>query len=38
MGPELAAAFGVSEDALQNILNAQHEAVIVPTSWAAPAL
>ncbi|KAI5413152.1 vicilin-like seed storage protein At2g28490 [Lathyrus oleraceus] len=33
MGPELAAAFGVSEDTMQNILNAQHEAVILPTSW-----
>ncbi|AES67433.2 allergen gly M Bd 28 kDa protein [Medicago truncatula] len=30
MGPELAAAFGVSEDAMQNILNAQHESVILP--------
>jgi len=30
MGPELAAAFGVSEDALQNILNAQQESVILP--------
>jgi len=38
MGPELAAAFGVSEDALQNILNAQHESVIVPTQWVTPAL
>lgn len=33
MGPELAASFGVSEDTMQNILNAQHEAVILPTSW-----
>ena len=30
MGPELASAFGVSEDALQNILNAQRESVILP--------
>ncbi|XP_058773957.1 vicilin-like seed storage protein At2g28490 [Vicia villosa] len=33
MGPELAAAFGVSEDTMKNILNAQHEAVILPTPW-----
>ncbi|AES67413.1 vicilin-like seed storage protein At2g28490 [Medicago truncatula] len=38
MGPELAAAFGVSEDAMQNILNAQQESVIVPAPRAAPAL
>ncbi|XP_045802941.1 vicilin-like seed storage protein At2g28490 [Trifolium pratense] len=31
MGPELAAAFGVSEDTIKNILNAQHEGVIIPT-------
>ncbi|WJX69405.1 hypothetical protein P8452_53651 [Trifolium repens] len=31
MGPELAAAFGVSEDTMENILNAQHEGVIIPT-------
>ncbi|XP_003597174.3 vicilin-like seed storage protein At2g28490 [Medicago truncatula] len=34
MGPELAAAFGVSEDSMQNILNAQHESVIVPALQA----
>ncbi|CAK8536286.1 unnamed protein product [Lathyrus sativus] len=33
MGPELAASFGVSEDTMDNILNAQHEAVILPTPW-----
>ncbi|AES67429.1 putative rmlC-like jelly roll protein [Medicago truncatula] len=38
MGPELAAAFGVSEDSMQNILNAQQESVIVPTPWTAPGL
>ncbi|GAU15616.1 hypothetical protein TSUD_108750 [Trifolium subterraneum] len=32
MGPELAASFGVSEDTMKNILNAQHESVILPSS------
>ncbi|KAK2424737.1 vicilin seed storage protein [Trifolium repens] len=32
MGPELAAAFGVNEDTMKNILNAQHESVILPSS------
>nr|KYP68483.1 Vicilin-like antimicrobial peptides 2-2 [Cajanus cajan] len=36
MGPELAAAFGVSEGTLRRALDAQHEAVILPSTWAAP--
>ncbi|KAL2328651.1 hypothetical protein Fmac_022078 [Flemingia macrophylla] len=36
MGPELAAAFGVNEDTLRRVLDAQHEAVILPSTWAAP--
>ncbi|XP_027343385.1 LOW QUALITY PROTEIN: vicilin-like seed storage protein At2g28490 [Abrus precatorius] len=35
MGPELAAAFGVSEDTIDRVAKAQHEAVILPTPWAA---
>ncbi|KAJ1409173.1 RmlC-like cupin domain superfamily, partial [Sesbania bispinosa] len=37
MGPELAAAFGVSEETMRSVVNAQHEAVILPTPWAANA-
>ncbi|KAJ7980963.1 Vicilin-like seed storage protein [Quillaja saponaria] len=33
-GPELAASFGVSEDRISHLLNAQHEAVILPTREA----
>lgn len=36
MGPELSAAFGVSEDTLRRAVDAQHEAVILPSAWAAP--
>ncbi|XP_027345391.1 vicilin-like seed storage protein At2g28490 [Abrus precatorius] len=36
MGPELAAAFGVSEDTMRRTVDAQHEAVILPSTWAAP--
>ncbi|XP_061359031.1 vicilin-like seed storage protein At2g28490 [Gastrolobium bilobum] len=36
MGPELAAAFGVSEDTLRRVVDAQHEGVILPSAWAAP--
>ncbi|CAL8999453.1 unnamed protein product [Prunus brigantina] len=35
-GPELAAAFGVSEDRLRKFINAQREAVILPSAQAAP--
>ncbi|OIW15764.1 hypothetical protein TanjilG_04299 [Lupinus angustifolius] len=34
MGPELAAAFGVSEETMKRVVNAQHEGVILPTPWA----
>ncbi|KAE9587944.1 putative rmlC-like jelly roll protein [Lupinus albus] len=34
MGPELAAAFGVSEDTMKRMVDAQHETVILPTPWA----
>ncbi|OMO77275.1 Cupin 1 [Corchorus olitorius] len=34
--PELAAAFGVSEEAIDRIINAQREAVILPSPAAAP--
>ncbi|KAE9600615.1 putative rmlC-like jelly roll protein [Lupinus albus] len=34
MGPELATAFGVSEDTMKRMVNAQHESVILPTPWA----
>ncbi|TKY48497.1 Vicilin antimicrobial peptides 2-2 [Spatholobus suberectus] len=37
VGPELAAAFGVSEETMRRVANAQHEAVILPTPWAARA-
>ncbi|RDX66405.1 Vicilin-like seed storage protein, partial [Mucuna pruriens] len=36
VGPELATAFGVTEDTIQRVAKAQHEAVILPTLWAAP--
>ncbi|KAK7312541.1 hypothetical protein VNO77_36472 [Canavalia gladiata] len=35
MGPELAASFGVSEDTMHRVADAQHEAVILPSTWAA---
>ncbi|KAM1277138.1 hypothetical protein ACFX13_030279 [Malus domestica] len=35
-GPELAAAFSVSEDRLRKFIDAQREAVILPTAQAAP--
>ncbi|KAM1205672.1 hypothetical protein ACFX2I_006466 [Malus domestica] len=35
-GPELAAAFGVTEDRLRRFVDAQREAVILPTAQAAP--
>ncbi|MED6180089.1 hypothetical protein PIB30_006900 [Stylosanthes scabra] len=31
MGPELAAAFGVSEETMRHMIEAQHEAVILPS-------
>ena len=37
VGPELAAAFGVSEETMRRMARAQHEAVILPTPWAAHA-
>ncbi|KAK7402142.1 hypothetical protein VNO78_14172 [Psophocarpus tetragonolobus] len=37
MGPELAAAFGVSEETMRRVVKAQHEAVILPTPRVAPA-
>lgn len=37
VGPELATAFGVSEETMRRVAKAQHEAVILPTPWAAPA-
>lgn len=36
MGPELAAAFGVSEGTMKEVVDAQHEALILPSTWAAP--
>ncbi|RDY13823.1 Vicilin-like seed storage protein, partial [Mucuna pruriens] len=36
LGPELAAAFGVSEDTMRRTVDAQPESVIVPSTWAAP--
>ncbi|KAF8009005.1 hypothetical protein BT93_J0100 [Corymbia citriodora subsp. variegata] len=37
LGPELAAAFGVSnETTIRRFLDAQREAVILPSAWAAP--
>lgn len=36
MGPELAAAFGMSEGTLRRAVDAQHVAVILPSAWAAP--
>jgi len=36
LGPELAAAFGVSEGTMKDVVDAQHEAVILPSTWAAP--
>ncbi|OIV99343.1 hypothetical protein TanjilG_17153 [Lupinus angustifolius] len=36
MGPELAAAFGVAEDTMRWVVDAQHEAVILPSPSAAP--
>lgn len=35
-GPELAAAFGVSKDRLRKFIDAQREAVILPSAQAAP--
>ncbi|CAN4100898.1 unnamed protein product [Withania somnifera] len=35
-GPELAAAFGVGEERLKRITNAQNEQVVLPSSSAAP--
>lgn len=35
MGPELAAAFGVSEETLKKVVNAQQESIIVPAGKAA---
>lgn len=35
-GPELAAAFGLTEERLRNITDAQREAVILPSPMAAP--
>lgn len=35
-GPELAAAFGVSEDRLRKFIDAQHETTILPTASVAP--
>ncbi|CAJ1956008.1 unnamed protein product [Sphenostylis stenocarpa] len=37
VGPELATAFGVSEETMRRMAMAQHEAVILPTTLAAPA-
>ncbi|KAK7261391.1 hypothetical protein RIF29_27700 [Crotalaria pallida] len=37
MSPELAAAFGVREETMERMVNAQREAVILPTPWAADA-
>ncbi|PON62323.1 Bicupin, oxalate decarboxylase/oxidase [Parasponia andersonii] len=37
-GPELAAAFGMSEERLRNLTEAQREAVILPSASAAPPL
>ncbi|KAL2968754.1 hypothetical protein AAZX31_15G043600 [Glycine max] len=37
VGPELAAAFGVSEETMRRMARAQHEAVILPTPWTAHA-
>lgn len=36
LGPELAAAFGVDEERLREVVGAQQEAVILPSTWAAP--
>ena len=36
MGPELAAGFGVREDTMRRVADAQREAVILPATWAAP--
>lgn len=36
LGPELAAAFGVSEGTMKDVVDAQREAVILPSTWAAP--
>lgn len=36
MGPELAAAFGESEETMRQVVDAQHEVVILPSTWAAP--
>lgn len=36
MGPELAAAFGESEDTMWHLVDAQHKAVILPSPSAAP--
>ncbi|XP_061354956.1 vicilin-like seed storage protein At2g28490 [Gastrolobium bilobum] len=35
MGPELAAAFGVTQDTMRHVINAQHESVILPAPRAA---
>ncbi|KAA8544008.1 hypothetical protein F0562_021815 [Nyssa sinensis] len=35
-GPEFATAFGMSEQSLQSIIDAQHESVILPSSSVAP--
>lgn len=37
MGPELAASFGVSEETLKRVTEAQRESVIMPAGRAAPA-
>lgn len=36
MGPELAAAFGVSVETLKEVINAQRDSIIVPAGMAAP--
>ncbi|MED6159769.1 hypothetical protein PIB30_045296 [Stylosanthes scabra] len=36
MGPELAAAFGVQEDTMLRLGDAQREAVILPSTWVPP--
>ncbi|WJX44211.1 hypothetical protein P8452_31216 [Trifolium repens] len=36
LGPELAASFGVSVDTMRDVVDAQHDAVILSSTWAAP--
>ncbi|KAK7404681.1 hypothetical protein VNO78_05637 [Psophocarpus tetragonolobus] len=36
LGPELAAALGISEETLRRLVEPQHEAVILPSAWVAP--